>query len=70
MSALPPVPVAVNGVVRFDAVEWDIDDDFKRDFECDQLDNLYEWYSIGSGNHYYSSDFIGWSEVPLLPETK
>lgn len=47
---------AVDGVVRFDAVEWDIEF-----FNS----NLYEWYSLGSGNHYSSSDFIGWSEVPL-----
>lgn len=59
---------AIDGVVRFDAVEWDIEFDFK------QLDNfksnLYEWYSLGSGNHYSSSDFIGWSEVPVLPQAK
>ena len=40
---------AVDGVVRFDAVEWDIEF-----FNS----NLYEWYSLGSGNHYSSSDSI------------
>ena len=56
-------------IIRVDVVEWDLVLNDRKEIELEYGLGT-EWYSPGEEWYYNSSDFIGWSEVPVLPQAK